>query len=170
MKRIMPVIYIMLLMTLTGCSKDVNEHIRQQYHIGGQDMESTSYEQDEKITAEYFEHEQSSQAEQNGNIVYDVLHDTNLKQYNSFFDMAADDDTPLAKRFVLVTYGVYAQIKYMAPYIGVASVAIGWIIFFLSKYNKGLRRFALYGLIMGIPLLLIFIIYGYGILADIFMY
>lgn len=165
MKRVILMLCVMLL--LTACSRDVNEHIRQQYHIGGQGTEETDVTE-ENVIDKY--DEQDSKAKSNANRVYDALYDTNIKQYNSFFDIAVEDDTPAAKRVLLVTYALYVRIKYLAPYIGVVSVSVGGIVFLLSKYNKGLRRFALYGLIIGVPCILIFIIFGYGILADMFMY
>lgn len=156
---------ICIMLSLTACSKNVNEHIRQQYNLSEQKTESNVYS-----SGDYIADEQSSKAMDNGNKVYDILYDTSTKQYNSFFSIAGDDDTPLSKRLVLAVYAAYAEIKHLAPYIGMMSVSVGVLIFIFSKYNKGLRRFALYGLIIAVPCLLLFIIFGYGILADIFMY
>lgn len=164
------ILLICIMLSLTACSKNVNEHIRQQYNLSEQKTENGVYSSGDYIADEYIENEQSSKAMDNGNKVYDILYDTNTKQYNSFFSIAGDDDTPLSKRLVLAVYAAYAEIKHLAPYIGMVSVSVGVLIFIFSKYNKGLRRFALYGLIIAVPCMLLFIIFGYGILADIFMY
>lgn len=83
---------------------------------------------------------------------------------------ASKDDRKLSERLLDDFYRVYAGIKSWAPVIAISSIGAGLLILIFSRYNKGMRRFGLYGLVMGVPLVLLVIVYGVGFLNGIFFY
>lgn len=162
MNKACRIIFILLIAFVTaGCSRDVNEHIRRVYGIGS---ELTS-ESEDKLDL------QESKASDNADTAYRVMDETSRKQFYDAVNMeATDDGVPFQKKVVGWMYTGYARLKVIAPYVVVGSVVVGIIVFIFSSRNNGLRRFALFGLIIGVPFALILVIYGYGWLADIFMY
>lgn len=65
-------------------------------------------------------------------------------------------------------YDFYCVVKYVAPYIIIFSFLFGVIIVVLCRKNKGLRRFGLLGLMLGIPLSCIIGVLGFGYFCSMF--
>ena len=176
MKRIISIFSFVtaavLMLCISGCSREVNNKIKELYGYG--DIETAADSSDaESMADSYLGRDQQEKAKENANDIYVPYSEKNYSDYNKLFktlDNMDGEKMPLAKRLLVYTYGAYGWFKQWAPYIGILSVVIGIFVFRFSCYNKGARRFALYGLIITVPVLLIFIVYGYAILIDIFMY
>lgn len=67
-------------------------------------------------------------------------------------------------------YNTYIQIKLWAPWICIGSFMIGMIIFLAARGNKRARKFGLFGLVIGVPLSMLFIVFGIGFLNGMFLY
>lgn len=67
-------------------------------------------------------------------------------------------------------YNTYIQIKLWAPWICIGSFMIGMIIFMSARGNKRARKFGLFGLVIGVPLCMLFIVFGIGFLNGMFLY
>lgn len=71
------------------------------------------------------------------------------------------------RTLVRMFYNRYGSLQAMAPGIAVLSIFVGGILFIFSTNNKPLRRFALYGLIIGVPIFLIILVYGVGAFSQV---
>lgn len=65
-------------------------------------------------------------------------------------------------------YSAHDQIVVWAAPICVVSIGAGFLLFICATGNKTLRRFALFGLIIGVPVLIIFLVFGVGIWNGVF--
>lgn len=61
----------------------------------------------------------------------------------------------------------YSEGKKAAPYIGIGSFVMGFLLFLFARGNKRIRKFGLFTLMIGVPLLLIVLVYGAGYLKNI---
>lgn len=66
-------------------------------------------------------------------------------------------------------YKTYLAIKQTAAVIITVSIFIGTLIFVICRKNKKRRRFGLYGFIIAVPLIILAIVYGIGILNGIYL-
>lgn len=157
-------VYLIILsvLILTGCSSAVNDHVKSMYNIG---REAASDGLSEDVV-----NAQEAKANANADTAYKALDETNIKQFYDALNVEATSDMPFGQRVVIWMYAGYARIKISAPYIAGISILVGILVFIFAQKNNGLRRFALFGLMLGIPLALVIAVFGYGILADIFMY
>lgn len=64
----------------------------------------------------------------------------------------------------------YHVMSSVAPLICICSIIIGGLMMFFAKKNKRIRRMGLFTFIIGVPLLMIFGVFGLGILNGIFLY
>lgn len=101
--------------------------------------------------------------------------------YNDAMDrLMADEEGPRAEGKDIIErltnsifggfYRAYLSFKTMAPFICVVSFAAGLVLFLFSTKNKRLRRLGLFGFMIGIPVVVLVIVYGVGILNGIFLY
>lgn len=67
-------------------------------------------------------------------------------------------------------YRTYLTIRSAAPLICLGSFAIGLLLFLLASKNKRLKRTGLFVFMIGIPVLMLIIVYGIGILNGIFLF
>lgn len=67
-------------------------------------------------------------------------------------------------------YSTYNSIRLVSPVIFIVSIVFGVIGMLFSRYNKGAKRFFLVAFVIAIPILLIIIVFGIGILNSIFIY
>lgn len=96
------------------------------------------------------------------------------KEYYALLDKysnndTGDDDRGLGEILLYYFYRFYLVIKMYAAPISFTSIVIGSFIAYFCRSNKQMRRFGIFGLIVGIPLLMIFIVYGVGILNGIYL-
>ena len=68
-----------------------------------------------------------------------------------------------------IVYRAYKALCGYMPYVMVLSIVFGILVFILAKKNKGLRRFGLYGLCIGIPLCALIFVFGFGAVSGIFL-
>ena len=96
------------------------------------------------------------------------------QEYNEILDEALrEEEAPtisLAKRLLLWFYDYYTTIRLWGTPVCICSVVVGFVLFLVARGNKGARKFALFGLILGVPLLYVFMVFGVGALNDIFLY
>lgn len=101
--------------------------------------------------------------------------------YNDAMDrLMADEEGPRAEGKDIIErltnslfggfYRAYLSFKTMAPFICVVSFAVGLVLFLFSTKNKRLRRLGLFGFIIGLPMVVVFIVYGIGILNGVLIY
>lgn len=67
-------------------------------------------------------------------------------------------------------YTFHSGLSSIGPFAMIFSFAAGCLIIILARKNKGLRRFALFGLCIGVPAICIIFIYGLGALLGIFVH
>lgn len=63
---------------------------------------------------------------------------------------------------------VYLYLRVNGPYVMILSVIIGCVMAVLARRNKKLQRFAIFTLCVGVPLLVLVVIFGYGFLCSLF--
>lgn len=66
-------------------------------------------------------------------------------------------------------YKTYLAVKQTAAVIITVSIFIGTLIFVICRKNKKRRRFGLYGFVIAVPLIILAIVYGIGILNGIYL-
>lgn len=74
----------------------------------------------------------------------------------------------IMRSIVNVFYKNMKIIKVSSLLTGLVSFVLGGLIAFLSNLNKGLRRFAISRLMIGIPIILFIFVYGISILIGMF--
>lgn len=79
------------------------------------------------------------------------------------------NESPVAS-FLRGFYSTYNDIRLLSPVIFLVSFVFGIVGILFSKYNKGARRFFLIAFVITIPLLVLVIVFGIGILNDMFLY
>lgn len=80
-----------------------------------------------------------------------------------------DSDDSLATSLLKDFYSTYKKICLAAPWIVIISVVLGVFGAVLSRHNKGSRRFFIWAFIIIMPLLVVFIVFGVGILNGLFL-
>lgn len=65
-------------------------------------------------------------------------------------------------------YGFYRGLVACVPFIFIFSITIGGFLYAICRKNKGIQRFALFVLILGIPVFCIVFIFGFGFLCGMF--
>ena len=107
----------------------------------------------------------------------DKIYDEAMEEAMSGFYSEAKDNNEDGNIFDRMTRGIfrlyynrYGSLKTMAPSIAVISIVSGGIIYLFSAKNKARRKFALYGLIIGVPILMLVLVYGIGIANQFFLY
>lgn len=98
----------------------------------------------------------------------------NEKEYYDILDQFAtteekESDIGLIGSILLTFYDIYEQIRVWAAPISFVSIIIGIMLGIFSKGNKRMQHFGIFGLAIGVPLVMVFIVYGIGILNDIFL-
>lgn len=118
---------------------------------------------------------QISEAEHGEDMTYQRFDDKTTETYDKAFNeltapVERRESSSLAESILRSGYQFYATVRSLAPYIFVGSIAIGILIMVAARMNKGLRRLGLYGFVIGIPVLLLIVVYGIGLLNDTFLY
>ncbi len=130
-----------------------------------------SYESQEQIVNEHID-----KSEELSDAAYDSFEDKTESIYNKAFeeyvkrDTVQGNDIPWSKRLLKAGYGIYSNIRAMAPLIFLGSIGIGTILILASRHNKATRKLGWYGFIFGIPTLLLLFVFGVGILNDMFLF
>lgn len=157
---------------LFGCNQDINKKIMEQW-----DMEvDTTLQSPEEVVSNVDGDalQQESIAEQVGSEVYDEFESAKDKEYNEGMDkilnQSGDKNGNAGRDILIKYYQVYGKLRQFSPYIITVSIFFGTVIAIFSRYNKGLRRFAIYGLIIGVPVVMLMIVYGLGYLNKLFFY
>lgn len=96
------------------------------------------------------------------------IYDNAMEKYSKVDDSGEKRDT--LEIILSSFYSAYVSIRLSAVWIIVFSVIIGTIGALLSKQNKGARRFFVFSGIIAVPALMIFIVFGVGILNNLFLY
>lgn len=157
---------------MTACNGSVNDKIMEAYGLK-KETSSVPPESEKTVTGADAAQIQEEIASGNAEEIYDEYSSKIDSEYYSLFDdveNAGKDDRELSERLLDGYYQFYAGIKSWAPVIAISSIGAGLLILIFSRYNKGLRRFGLYGLVIGVPLVLLVIVYGVGFLNGIFFY
>lgn len=115
--------------------------------------------------------ENPSRAETTKNKLYadaDAEYNEIMERYANT-DSASDDDRSIAEILLSTYYDFYEKIRIWAAPISFVSMIIGIFLAIFAKGNKAVRRFGIFGLAIGIPTLMVFLVFGVGILNDIFL-
>lgn len=141
-----------------GCSASIEDE--NQYIDTYDNVQSDSGQKADVVADQYIDR---------ANQIYDQAMEEAM---SGFYSEAKENDKEgnlferLTRGFVRMFYNRYGSLKSMAPGIAVVSVFLGGIIFICSKKNKPRRQFALYGLIIGVPILMLVLVYGIGIFSQ----
>lgn len=100
---------------------------------------------------------------------------TNSIYYNALDNYAnngreKEEGETFIQSLLISFYSTYNSIRLVSPVIFIVSIVFGVIGMLFSRYNKGAKRFFLVAFIIAIPVLLLFIVFGIGILNSIFIY
>lgn len=119
----------------------------------------------------------ASETEEENNL-YDTLEEKVKSDWYSELDRIQNkEDTieikgnlmeRIMRSIVNVFYKNMKIIKVSSLLTGLVSFVLGGLIAFLSNLNKGLRRFAISRLMIGIPIILFIFVYGISILIGMF--
>lgn len=115
-------------------------------------------------------------ATHNGADAYDELTAAGDKRYYDTIDRIQNHSGQHDKKGVsywikelyISVYKIFSAIRIMAVPIIIISESIGIVGIWMSQKNKRSRRFFLYILCIGIPALVLFSIFGFGSLSEIF--
>ena len=103
-----------------------------------------------------------------GNKVYDDMKKKNEEDFNKNFDKLSEDEVEDAVTFD----GVYDSFHHMAkrnfPLAMICTISLGIIIMIFARKNKSLFRFGLFGLVIGLPIVYIMIVFLLPSLEKIF--
>ena len=70
--------------------------------------------------------------------------------------------------FFTVFYSAYASVKRAAPFIAMVSILLGSTICFFAKRNKMVFRRALFVFVLGVPFVLVLVVFGIGSMTTVF--
>lgn len=159
-------IFILLLCVAScvfvGCSSSIDN---ENQYIDTYDKTQDIAEQNAEISANRYE--------EKANQIYGEAMEEAM---SGFYSEAKEDNEEgnffdrMTRMILRMFYNRYGSLRTMAPLVSVMSIVLGGIIFVFSKKNKPRKRFALYGLIIGIPILMIVLVYGIGIANQIFLF
>lgn len=170
--------YIMVLgasLMLAGCSSSVNDKIKDAYGLSDIPSSEVDMGEAESMAGDSEVMNQQAIAESNADSIYEAYEEGNLNKFNDGISdvintVGSGKDMSIAERALISYYSVYGLIRGWAPIIAIVSFIVGGLVFALSRYNKGARRFALFGLMIGVPIFMAVIVFGLGILNDVFFY
>lgn len=149
-RKILLLLCLLVLMTLTGCKSNAVKLV-----VGG---DSNVNQEETKTATEKLEKKS------------DDTFDEAMEKFGA--DGTQKDigsDTPIDEQIVSFFLKLYHALKEASPYIAVVSFVIGFLIFLFARGNKKIRKFGLFGLMIGMPLVMIVINYGIGYTKDMFM-
>lgn len=158
----------MVSVVLPGCEKRESEFIEQ---LESSERESLSAEEEKTVN------ENMDVAEEHGEDAFDSTYELGGSQVDSMMEVVEQPKEESGggfemwvKKLYLGLYKFFAAVKMMAIPIILISEVVGFIGATLSKKNKAAKKFFIVTACIGIPLLTIGIIFGYGYLTDIFYY
>lgn len=159
-KRIINIIFFLMLSIFTGCSSAFYESdISQKFEESSKIDEQLEQNQAREDTFyEAFDNKTET-------VYYDAM-DRILNSSNG----EADDDITISEYLLKNAYRGYSTIRSMAPILCLSSIGIGILICIVARHTKSIRKVGIYGFIIGIPLFLLLFVYGIGILSDMFLF
>ena len=115
-------------------------------------------------------------AEENGLSAYDRITKESEKRYYDAMEKMQQSDPKASSRgfsnavrgLYISVYQFFSAIRIMAIPIILISEIIGFTGIWMSQRNKRSKRFFAYTLCIGIPALVLFSVFGYGSLAELF--
>lgn len=162
------VILCIISAALSGCGKQESDFINQ---LEKNEIDSLSAEGEEKINENF------NVAEEHGEDAFDSVYELGGSQVDSMVEMVEQPQEKKSggmkewiKKIYLGIYKFFASVKMFAIPIILISEVVGFIGASLSRKNKAAKKFFIVTACIGIPLLTIGIIFGYGYLTDIFYY
>lgn len=81
-----------------------------------------------------------------------------------------DGDSSFFTSILLEFYGTYSKLRLASVWIVISSLVFGILGCAFTRHNKGAKRFFLTAFIFAVPLLMIVIVFGIGILNGLFLY
>lgn len=159
-----------IILFLTGCqSNQISTSFESLLSI---DKTVTSISNNEDVENLY--DETTDKENENVDKTYENFDNKSKEEYYTGLDKltktADKKGEPLSKTIFVQTHGAYTQFKLYAPLICFVSIFSGAIIFLFARGNKAARKFGLVGLVISVPLLTLFIVYGVGFMYGIFVY
>lgn len=160
---------------LCGCEgKGTSDFIEELEKI--EDMgEDSQRKEDEVADSEMIDKNMES-AEENGLDAYDrITKESEKRYYDAMEKMQQPDSRASSKgfsyavrRLYISVYKFFAAVRIMAIPTILISEIIGFTGMWMSQRNKRSKRFFAYTLCIGIPALVLFAVFGYGSLAELF--
>lgn len=138
---------LVMILTLTSCS---SESISLKI---GDDYTSVETESDEEV---------ADRLEKQAGDVYDTV-------FEKYGDPSTRPSKSATEYGVGLVNSIYSEGKKAAPYIALGSFGIGFFIFLFARGNKRIRKFGVFGLMIGVPVVLIILVYGFGYVKHLFL-
>lgn len=157
-----------VILFMTGCQ---NNHKSTSFEsLLSVDKTVTSITDNEDIENLY--DEATEKEKENIAETYENLKKKNKEEYYTGLEQLKKtaDSKDVSKTIFIQAHGVYTQFKLYAPLICIVSIFLGVMIFLFARGNKGARKFGLVCLVISVPLLTLFIVYGVGFMYGIFVY
>lgn len=144
-------------MLLIGCSNnDDNNHSEEQNVL-------EERQEEEEKQLEYYR-EQQELAKENSDIMTDAVKEKVNERVDDLFTEVENRDREakysVEEIIYLTLYRFYYDIKNNALVIGLFSFFIGGLMFLLCNGNRGWKKFGLWGLMIGIPVILVIFVFG----------
>lgn len=160
----------LFIVLLTGCQKNQNSMSFESLISVDKTVNSVSNKEEAKEL-----YKETNEIEENkANNLYDDFDKNNKKEYYTELDKLTKTPETNGESFAQVlfveTHGIYTQFKLYAPLICFVSMFLGAIIFLFARGNKAARKYGLVGLVIVVPLLTLFLVYGIGFFYGIFVY
>lgn len=131
---------------------------------------------DESIVNEYLENNEDINSKNADNYSEafkektDSIYYNAIEQYTKPTDSKDNGSGSFIQSVLRSFYSTYSKIRMVAPIIIIVSVVFGVVGMLFSRYNKGARRFFLLTFVVTVPILLVFIVFGIGVLNSMFLY
>lgn len=125
----------------------------------GTDPVRFSDEEDEKKASEYYK-------KADENIVSAYYNAMDVVQSGHAGDFRKGKS--VGEWFFTVFYSAYASVKRAAPFIAMVSILLGSTICFFAKRNKMVFRRALFVFVLGVPFVLVLVVFGIGSMTTVF--
>jgi hypothetical protein len=120
-------------------------------------------EDNEKITDENAENFSNEFDDTTETIYYNAI-----DKYSTTSD--DDGENSIFKSLLKESYSTYNKIRLASPWIMIVSIVLGVIGALFTRHNKGAKKFFIVTFIVAIPVLLLIIVFGIGILNGLFLY
>lgn len=158
-----------MMVVLTGCIYNPNSRSFGSFQDIDKSIDNVDDEQDATDIVE----KSKDAADENAKKTYDAISEKSDEEYYKGLDKLLTpqekSDMSLGEMMLYNFYDFYLQFKASAPALCIVFIVVGMILYFSARGNKSLKRFGLFGLAIGFPVIILLIVYGIGYLNGIYL-